>query len=71
VAGATTDRFDVARAFSDGKSALALARSCGYAWAERDGMRLMADAREAESESAEAGAWREQADAVDRRMAEG
>jgi hypothetical protein len=68
-AGETKDRFDLTRAFNDGKSALTLARERHYAWAERDAMRLMAAARDADGAASEAREWRQRADAVDPLMA--
>ena len=57
-----------AEALDDAGAALTLARACGYAWAELDALRLMADALAAQGDPNGARAARRDAEALARRL---
>jgi hypothetical protein len=58
------------RAGDDLDGALILARDCGYAWAERDALALLAEVHEALGSGDKAAAFRREAEALSRRLAD-
>jgi tetratricopeptide (TPR) repeat protein len=65
-AGVSND--DVSRVVDDAEAALRMARGCGYIWAERDALVLLADARYYRGDTALAASLRADADAIARKL---
>ncbi|MHC4400598.1 MAG: hypothetical protein ACYTG0_13060 [Planctomycetota bacterium] len=59
---------EILRAQDDAEAALALARQCGYAWAQRDALWLLAETCDALGEADRAAAARRDAEALARRL---
>lgn len=62
------DRNDPDRAGDDAEAALRIAQDCGYAWAERDALTLLADVAAAQGNAAIAATHRRDAETLSRRL---